>query len=135
MKRILCIMMIIIGLAVCGGGWAQELTEYGTYRYRTCKPTVRPWGIEQWIDLFDDRGTHVRSFAMNYRDKAPADLTDKIHANIDRIDAELHELPVEPEVPMTKSEIEAILKEKGYLEADQKLEDLPVKTAEVEAPK
>lgn len=108
----------------------MALVEYGTYQYRVCEPTKRPWGVEQWIDLFSGKD-HVQSFPMNYKDKPPADLKDRIHARIDRIDAELHEPPVEPDVQMMKSEVETILREKGYLTTEQKLEDLPPKTVTI----
>ena len=84
--------------------------------------TVRPWGREWQVTVVDDNGkVWNESIVNSSKDpSAIAEIAGKMIA--DKI-SNIVEEP-KPEITYKASEVEALLKEKGYLRPEEKLEDL-----------
>jgi len=93
-----------------------------SYKTHTIQP--HPWGYELPITITTDDG-EIHELLIRY-DKPPseAQIDKSTQEQIQRIEATVLE---EPDELMFKSEVEALLRSKGYLRKDQKLEDLSPK--------
>lgn len=84
--------------------------------------TVRPWGREWQVTVVDDNGKVWEEAIVN-SEKDPSIISDIAERLIiDRLENIVEE--PKAEIIYKASEIEALLKEKGYLQAEEKIEDL-----------
>ena len=94
-----------------------------TYKLHTAKQT--PWGYEIPAVFIDDNTKEVYEQIMLFQ-KAPkvAEISAMAAFWIEKIT-----MPEEPvDETMTKSEVESLLIEKGYLTSEETLDDLKIKT-------
>lgn len=99
--------------------------------------TIRPWGREWQVTVIDDNGKTWNELIVN-SSKDPSAISEVAEKMIkDRL-LNIVQDP-KPEIIYKESEVELILKEKGYLKTDEKLEDLKslselvATTSEIEA--
>jgi hypothetical protein len=89
----------------------------------------RPWGWDHKVVVYDGE-THIETFSLTYK-KVPVDekiLEAAILKRISRIEERLSSPPGPVDVMLTKTEVEALLKEKELLAASESLEDLKTLT-------
>lgn len=101
----------------------NESLDYNLHTLKT-----RPWGFEIPITFYHESGDEY-NYIMVFRTKKEPDEK-AIKEQISFWGDKILNQPIEIDnIMMSKSEIEAILREKGYLTEEQKLEDLPYKKA------
>lgn len=97
------------------------------YDIEKWKHIMRPWGNEVRFTATDTDTDKVYNEVIRISAKATEkDVVAAITAKLDRITTAEANAP-EPEIIYTKSEIETLLRDKGYLTEEQGLDDLAAK--------
>jgi len=89
----------------------------------TYKHIKRPWGEEIRFSAIDKITGNIINEVIPFKG-GRKDKEEILKIISNKIDLLSQSIPEEPDVVYTKIEVETLLKEKGYLSEEQKLEDL-----------
>ena len=97
-------------------------------QYEVWGETKRPWGYEVRVDAWDVAGQHY-PICMTWYGGQPDKkaIAQEAVRRVALLEVQLAEPVKEPEVTFAESEVVALLVDKGYLKAGEKLEDLKAK--------
>lgn len=120
--KLFIVLFILMLSSIASAEWIyKDLARYPS-SVTVHDSTVRLWGREWQVTVIDDNGkVWEESIVSSEKDPSViAEIAEKIIS--DRLLNVVEEL--KPEIMYKTSEVESLLKEKGYLEVNEKLEDL-----------
>lgn len=120
--KLFIVLFILMLSSIASAEWIyKDLARYPS-SVTVHDSTARLWGREWQVTVIDDNGkVWEESIVSSEKDPSViAEIAEKIIS--DRLLNVVEEL--KPEIMYKTSEVEALLKEKGYLEVNEKLEDL-----------